>query len=289
MSRSAARTAAQSLRRRVDARAACGQSGQALVEFIVGAGVLVALLAGTAAVARLHDVQWASIGASRYAAFELATRSGPRNAETLEGHVRARFYEPADAPIRTADVRDDGARWRSFVPLWTDRTSRSTPMLARPDSVTVRTMESEPPGASARLANTVAALADRVAVATGGNFDVNRRGYFSSEIAVSVAPFDSDGAPLSDLQLTLRERTTVLGDAWASSGPDQVASRTGAFVPTAALQALRPVIGALRWALRLFEPAIDSLCLGRIDPELVPLDRLGAPGSGERGSWVAPC
>lgn len=263
--------------------------GQALVEFVVGAGTLAALLAGIVITSRLHDVQWATIGASRYAAFEYAMRGTRLDAETVEGQLRARFYEPSDAPLRSTDVRRNDARWRVVVPHWTDRTPSANPLVARPADVSLATREAEPPGATARLANTVATLANRAAVVAGGRFDVNRRGYFSSEVAVRIAPLAAEAPPLSRLKLVLRERTTVLGDAWNAASPEQVAERTAAFVPAAPLRALRPVLGALRWALRLFEPAIDALCLGRIDAELVPLDRLGAPGSAERGTWVASC
>lgn len=265
------------------------QRGQALLEFLVGAVALVALLAAIVVTARLQDVQWATISASRYAAFEHAMRGSRLAAADLQGHVRSRFFEPADVPLRTADVRRDDARWRAVVANWTDRSPRANALVERPADVVLATGEADPPGAAARLASTVATLADRAALAAGGRFDVNRRGYVSAEVAVRIAPLVSEAAPLSRLNLVLRERTTVLGDSWASSGPEQVAERAAAFVPTAPLRALRPVLGALRWALRLFEPAFDSLCLGRIDPELVPVDRLGAPGTGERGQWVAAC
>lgn len=276
------------LHARPPARTARPSGGQAITEFLAGAGLLAALLAGIVVVGRLQDVQWATIHASRYAGFELALRTG-RRANTLEGHVRARFFEPPDTPLRTDDVRRSDSRWRRVAPHWTDRSSRAQALVARPADVRLESREAEPPGTSARLANTVAAIADRASVVNGGRFDVNRRGYHAAELSVRIAPLATERPPLSDLALTFRERTVVLGDSWDASGPQQVADRTSAFVPLAPLRALRPVVGALGWALQLFEPAIGSLCLGRIDPELVPLDRLGAPGTGERGSWSARC
>lgn len=251
--------------------------------------MLASLLAGIVFVGRLQDLQWATIAASRYAAFERALRADRTGAAALQGHVRARFYEPPDAPLRSDDIRSDTHAWRRVMPHWTDRSPAARPLVSRPADVAVTSSEDDAPGASARLASSVAALADRAAVVTGGRFDVNRRGYYSAAVRVRLAPFASEPAPLSTLALTLEERTTVFGDSWNAVGPQQAADRTRAFVPVAALRAVRPVVDAFRWALRLFEPALDQLCLGRIDPELVPLDRLGEPGTGERGAWSAPC
>lgn len=276
-------------RRGAPSRRPLARRGQALVEFLVGAGVLASLLAGIVVVGRLQELQWATIAASRYAAFEHALRPDRIGAAALQGHVRARFYEPPDTPLRSDDARTDADSWRRVMPHWTDRSPTAHPLVSRPADVAVTSSEADPPGVTAGLAASVAALADRAAVVTGGRFDVNRRGYYSAAVRVRLAPFASEPAPLSTLALTLEERTTVLGDSWNSTGPQQVADRTRAFVPAAALRAVRPVLDAFRWALRLFEPALDQLCLGRIDPDLVPLDRLGEPGTGERGAWSAPC
>jgi hypothetical protein len=259
------------------------------VEFLASAGVLAALLGGIVVLGKLQDLQSATVAASRYAAFERAMHGDRLASGVLAGHVRARFYERADTPVRSADVRTDATAWRSIVSHWTDRTARGMPLVARPADVQVITRESDPPGAAARLASGVATVADRAALLSGGRFDVNRRGYHAAEVSVRVAPLVAEAPPLSRLSVTFRESTTMLGDGWGASGPEHVARRTAAFVPTARLQAVRPALGALRWALRLIEPSIDALCLGRIDPELVPADRLGPPGSGDRGTWVAPC
>lgn len=263
--------------------------GQALIEFLVGAGVLAALFAGLVVVGRLQDLQSATVSASRYAAFDRAMHADPARVGALQGHVRVRFYETSVAPLRTADVRSDADAWRRPMPQWTDRSPAARALVSRPADVAVTSSEQDPPGTAAQLASSIAAAADRAALVTGGRFDVNRRGYYSARIRVRVAPFASEPAPLSTLELAFDERTTVLGDSWNAAGPEQVVDRTRAFVPGAALRTVRPVLDAFRWALRLFEPALDQLCLGRIDPELVPVDRLGAPGSGERGPWSAPC
>ena len=79
-------------------------------------------------------------------------------------------------------------------------------------------------------------------------------------------------------------------DDWSAAGPAQVAERAGWLVPTARLPALRSVARALAVPLSLLEPAMRDFCPGRVDPEVVPVDRLGpADSSLPPGHWVSPC
>jgi len=74
----------------------------------------------------------------------------------------------------------------------------------------------------------------------------------------------------------LRADLSVLVDDWAAPDAAAVWRRTAALSTAGRIDAWR---STLRWAvepMRLFEPAIARLCLGRIDPDIVPMDRLPA-------------
>jgi hypothetical protein len=74
----------------------------------------------------------------------------------------------------------------------------------------------------------------------------------------------------------LRADLSVLVDDWAAPDAAAVWRRTAALSTAGRIDAWR---STLRWAvqpMRLFEPAIARLCLGRIDPDIVPTDRLPA-------------
>jgi hypothetical protein len=129
---------------------------------------------------------------------------------------------------------------------------------------------------------------DGVARLTGRSLDLERRGYFSATVDVRVADLPSLSA-LGVTPFALQARAQVLGDDWSSTGPAETARRASALVPTSPLRRVRPVFAPLAWALSLLEPALRDLCLAPVDPELVPLDRLGPPGSDDAGRWVAPC
>jgi hypothetical protein len=86
-----------------------------------------------------------------------------------------------------------------------------------------------------------------------------------------------------------REDLYVLVDDWAAPDAAAVWRRTAALSTAGRIDAWRP---ALQWAIepmRLFEPAIARLCLGRIDPDIVPMDRLPTVRPESADLRVRPC
>jgi hypothetical protein len=265
------------------------ERGQATVEFIVGAMVLVPLFIGMVIVARYLDIKSTTVQASRYAAFERATNLGrPTDAE-IERKMRARLFTISDAPVQSNDGLGNGDAWRNENMNWRDHSRTPDRLIARPSDVTLRTTEANVPGAAGAGVQSVVGALDSIGSVTGSRFDVNRRAYYTSTVSVRLANLTSLPAPLNNLNLTLTDRTTVLGDVWHSSGPTNVAQRTGAMVPSRLFTPINSVLRPVRSALSIFEPAFDQLCLGQIDPEIVPLDRLGPAGSGDRGSFRPSC
>lgn len=259
--------------------------GQALVEFLAVSGLLVGLLLGLLFVGRLQDLQAALVQGARYAAFERAL--APVASPELGPLVRARFLVRGDAPLRAGEGLDDAAEWPAVDDHWRDL--RDRPLVERPRDVTLSLATSAPTGAASAAMLAAIRGVDAVATATGRGHDLDTRGWHSLVLRADLGSARSWPAPLDALDLVLEARAAVLGDAWNAAGPGHVVERTAAFVPGERLASFRPALAAFAVPLRLFEPAFDDLCLGRIDPELVPVDRLGAPSSGERGDWRAPC
>lgn len=244
--------------------------------------MLVPLVIGVVLIGRLQDVRATTVQSARYAAFGQAlvdVRAAERQSE-----LRARFFADPDRAVRASDRSDPPA---GANPHWIDVT-HAVPLIGRPDDVEVRLANQPPPGAGARAMAVAAAGVDRIATLTGGTFDLERRGFYAAEVDVRIAAVPSLAA-IRARPLSLRERATVLGGDWSSAGPAETAARASALVPTSPLRRVRPVIAPLTWALSLLEPALRELCLAPVDPELVPLDRLGPPGSDDAGRWVTPC
>jgi hypothetical protein len=258
------------------------QRGQALVEFLVATAALLPLVVGVVLVGRLQDVRAATLQSARYAAFGGAL-AGAAQAE-LQSEVRARFYTDPNHLPRAADRRNVPS---GTNPHWTD-VARAAPMIRTPGDVTVQLSTARPPGAAARAMTAATAGVDGLARLTGRSLDLERRGYYSAAVDVRIADVPSLTA-LGVTPLALQARAQVLGDDWSSAGPAETVRRTSALVPTSPLRRVRPVLAPLAWALSLLEPALRDLCLAPVDPELVPLDRLGPPGSDDAGRWVTPC
>lgn len=266
-------------------RSAPSGAGQALVEFVTVGGVVASLLIALVLTSRLQDLQWATIGASRYAAFDAALVGTPQpHAEQL---LRARFFVRSAVPLRARAAPGPAAGER-IHPEWTDHSLEARPLLRRSEDVTLRLRNASPAGTAASALAVIVGAADQVGQLTGARFDVERAGYVSATVGTELAPILSF-APLDAMRLRFVETATVLGRDWAASGPAQTEQRTAALVPAHALAAARPLLRPVTWALQIIEPAFGDLCLARIDVDRVPLDRLGPPGSADRGTWVARC
>ncbi|MDR2216279.1 MAG: hypothetical protein LBE59_10650, partial [Nevskiaceae bacterium] len=61
---------------------------------------------------------------------------------------------------------------------------------------------------------------------------------------------------------------------WSADGPEHVAQRAGTLVPTHRLALLGDVIRPLLVPLSLLEPSLREFCLGLLDADGVPEDRL---------------
>ncbi|MGH8795737.1 MAG: hypothetical protein ACREXI_01665, partial [Caldimonas sp.] len=76
------------------------------------------------------------------------------------------------------------------------------------------------------------------------------------------------------------------------SGPPQVASRAGGLLLTSAAAPLRPLLKLSTQLLSVLEPSLRELCLGTVDPERVPDDRLGGGTDADAGPvtrWSPTC
>jgi hypothetical protein len=258
------------------------ERGQALAEFLVAAAVLVPLFAAVVLVGRMQDVRSHVQESARYAAFAAALGHPP--AGRVASEVRERFFGDPEAPllvgVRSPKPEEINAHWRDLA--------SDAPLLARASDVEVWLEERRPAGAAAQALDVALAAADAAGRLTGGRLDLERAGFHTAQVTARLATT----AMLEQLGVkapVLRARAGVLGDSWASTGPAQASGRSAALVPAAQLRELRPLFAPISWALSLLEPAFARLCLGRVDAELVPEDRLGVPGSGDAGSWVAPC
>ncbi len=246
-------------------RAGAGTTrGQSTVEFLVLALVLLPLFLIVPLLGKQLDMAQTAASASRYLAFEGTVRHGSglkswKSDAELADEVRRRFFSASTAHIKTGDVAGDFAAHRN--PLWTDhRGDALLPSFAANVGASSRRVElTQPTGAL-----------------FASSMGLDTHNLHTGSVRVNVA--DVAGlAPFDALGLAIERHTTVLVDPWSASGPAAVA------------HALRRE----RWNLDspfpfgLFEAAVSPLKLiplvlegaslpeiGRIDPDIVPRDRL---------------
>jgi hypothetical protein len=219
--------------------------GQAMAEFAVAVGVLVTLLLCMPVLGRYHELQMASIQAARRAAFEGSWRASP-SGNTDPGSIRNALFP---------DVGD------------------SAQIIA--ERLRVHVTTSGEPGVAG--SSTRALLAPfGLTRAIGAGFDLHEPVMYTASVTVALSRPPQLPDPFAQTPIEFNERYVLAGGDWASSGPGQVESRAGGLVPTRATTALRPLLKLTTTLLSVLEPSLRELCLGQVDPEHVPGDRLGA-------------
>ncbi len=196
-----------------------GERGQAMVEFMVAAIVIVPLFVLLPLLGKYHDVKQSSIAASRKLAFECTVRyedcaSLDRN-PAFADEIRTRFFAGNGTPVLSNDrpPADELAN-ADGNPLWTDR--RGRPLLERFSDVGIRTDPRDiNPGA--------ASAADAVPDVGPQGFGLDlRRGMYDARVQVALSRQTGGQSfleQLDSLALTMQFHTAILTDAWAARGP----------------------------------------------------------------------
>ncbi len=277
---------------RTDRRA---QGGQALVEALVAAIVLVPLALLVVLLGKFQSMQQATIAASRTLAFECTVRpddcSDVAARATLAEDARRRHFGRLDREILTADVLADSAPASERNALWTDRGGR--PLLERYADIGIGVTPSrfDAPRSTAvgRAAGSAGMLLDRLAGPSRFGLSIDG-GLATSEVRMRVSPSHAGNerlGRLDSLPLLMRARTALVTDAWNASGPygsepHTVRSRVeaGQRVDPVHEAAFRAGYRLTRWSMQLMdaaglEPRASDFRPHETDVDLVPVDRIG--------------
>jgi hypothetical protein len=241
-------------------------SGQALIEFCIMVGVFVALGIGMQVLSGWQRLQRQAVIAARETAFSAAWN--PRLAGV------------PDLQARMAALHLDG--------VGTVAPGTGQSLLERDPGPAVQVADASPPGTTPNLLVQVLRPLRAVGGFLGSEFALQQQGFAQATVALHMADLPALPQPWAAAALQVEERAAVLGDDWSAAGPAQVAQRTSGLVPTGVLARQAAVLRPLLWPVRLIEPALGRLCLGLIEPERVPVDRLaGAVGGASQPGDVA--
>lgn len=114
--------------------------------------------------------------------------------------------------------------------------------------------------------------------------DWGSEGFIGVQLKLHQKPLRELPEPFGELDLEFHEGMLVLADSWDAADSRRVVARSGALVPTHLLRPLSTALRPVLIPLRLLEPTIDRLCLGLIDADGVPDDRLG-PARSRAPTW----
>jgi hypothetical protein len=225
-----------------------------MVEFAIGASALVLLMLGVVTLSGYQEVQRRTALMARQSAFHGAWLGNRQSLRAAEATLEQQYLQGValmDATGHQALVAKGGSK------------------LVALDGYT--------PGLAQTLGNGLLAPLKVVGGFLGGQFDLTQAGYRNGNVEVRIAPIRYLPPPFDQLELKLQQPYGLLSDAWHSGSSTQVVARTSGLVPTGALAAWSGAWRPLLSVLSVLEPSLSQLCLGFIEAERVPEDRLG-PG-----------
>jgi hypothetical protein len=201
-----------------------GEQGQALIEFLVAALVLIPLFMLVPLVGKYLDIKQATIAASRKLAFECTVRyqdcanlnGNPSFADEIRTQVFSGDTSPVlsnDRPARDALGAGDGK------PLWVD--SQGRPLLENYHDVGIR--------ADAGNVDVGGSLLGQLVSFGPGAFGLDpTQGLFNARVQVQLSP-TKGGTSFSDqlqsLVLKMQFHTAILTNAWNANGPGSKANK----------------------------------------------------------------
>lgn len=272
-------------------------AGQALIEVLVAMLALIPLAFGVVWLARLLDLQQATVSAARQLAFECTVRphdcqSSQRSGE-VAGEIRRRVFSSETLGVVSRDMASGVPGASERRAFWVDRSGTS--LIERFEDIQMNVVSERfhSPFAFAQGQGErtfPGALQTLSRLAGPGRFGLELGdGLVSARVSTTVsasAPANGWTSRLLAMPITLNARLAILTDGWSASGPyghqaDSVQTRVdaGAQVPLledglrAGWLPVRALLGTA--AFIGFESSAHHLRPYRIDVDRVPADRLG--------------
>jgi hypothetical protein len=194
------------------------QSGQAIVEFLVAALVLIPLFVLMPLVGKYLDIKQATIAASRKLAFECTVRyadcSNIAGNPSFANEIRMRFFAGDQSPVLTNDLpTQDALQPGQGNPLWVD--NRGRPLLENYSDVGIKADASDiDPGGG---------LVTSLLNAGPDTFGLNlKQGLFNARVQAQLSKQNGGTdflTQLNSLFLKMQFHTAIMTNAWTANGP----------------------------------------------------------------------
>jgi hypothetical protein len=263
------------------------QCGQALVETLVAVPFLLAVWFAVLVVAKVHDLESHAVATTHYAAF-LRAASDPTQSREAASVAAARVWAGSGQGLLSSDRWDD-RRASTNRRVWWRIPASERPLINRAEQVRAQIAESGLAGGPGRTVDLAIAATRAIDWVGAGSFDLRNDQLITSDILVNPARFAGLPRPFSDVNVRLQNRTVLLAGMWSAADPGATARRVSALMPTSGIGRLLDALSPLQAAVALIEPEFANLCIGHVDPEVVPGDRLVVDARAPSGSWRPRC
>lgn len=266
------------------------QGGQAMVEFVVAA-VLFALpvFLIIPLLGKYADMKSTAIQGARYAAWErtvffagrAASVSWPgvtKSDDEIRNELRQRLFSEGTG-IANGDKSAGNWGGSGLKNAWRNR--NGTVMLPSYNSVTQSVVNDDTPSIVNDVLNLIVTVTDAI-----GSFTLEMKGLYGAEVAVAANTLPINMSLSGDTSksfnpgtLTFRDKNVILANTWSANGAAHVKSQTEGLTPTGIFN--NPIVKVIwdigRIIFAIATPEILFLELGKIEPDVVPPDRLVDP------------
>lgn len=254
------------------------QRGQALIEgLVIASGVLVVGFLALNMLGHFSDIRDRILSASRYAAWERTVYFDDGSWAPVYGNAVTKSDTQIRSEIaqrlfghKTKITGSDGSKNAlpaSGDPMWRD--VQNNDLLRQYDDLQV----SHASGSTGTGTDTLVSALGSVS-GIGAGFALPVKNQQSASVALRLG---YDNQMLLALWpswqgITFSEHNTLLTNAWTPDGSDKARAMIAGAVPTAR----GALAGYALYVLAPFGTEIGNLDLGRIEPDVVPNDRLGS-------------
>lgn len=267
-----------------------------MVELLIAAGfVLIPLFLAIPLLGKYLDVRASAVQTARYAAWERTVWFGGDAASSLGWFGVSRKWqanEKTDDQIRreigvrhlsetgatdsfSNSDRSAGAFKVDSKMLWKDRKGQA--LLASYSDIQNTVDNSQAPGTMNVILDPIANFAS-----TLGPFVLEMNGEYSAKVTIKIKDIDFDHFLAKNSTANFTETNVLLANGWSANGPDDSAATSAkqqvkGLVPTSILAAEIEGVKVMDYvlgALSVFLPEASKLEPGKIEPDVVPADRL---------------
>lgn len=267
------------------------QRGQAMTEFVITAVLfLVPMFLLIPVLGKYIDMKSEAVVGARYVAWERTVWYGgdsasvdwpgaSKDAGEIANELKQRVFSQ-NAGIKADDKGKSAFGGDGEPAAWHNRDGSR--MLADYNAVTQAIDNQDSPGIVNDVLSLVVSVADAI-----GPFNLEMKGLQVADVGVSASTL-SIGMSLTDDPtqafnpglLTFSDRCAVMSNSWSANGASHVKSQTQGLTPTSIFQ--NPVVKTIWDIVRYTFGAVSApellfLEVGKVEPDVVPPDRLVSP------------